>query len=316
MYSNKSIAVVIPAYNAEKLIGKVIGTMPEYVDKIVVVDDKSQDKMIEVVEGCQRKQPQRIVLLKNETNEGCGGALAKGYKWVRDNSFDVAVRMDADGQMSPKDMPALLDPIVHNQADYSKGNRLFTGEAYRKIPKVRYYGNAILSLLTKMASGYWHVADSQSGYTAMNRKVLETIDWDKMYKRYGQPNDLLVLLNIYNFHVKDVPVTPVYNIGEKSGIKIHVVVFTISWLLWKRFWWRLKEKYVIRDFHPLVFFYLLGMFLLLASVALFARLVIFWVTKDHIPPINALAWMFSVAIGFQSLFFAMLFDMQYNKERR
>jgi len=316
MYSNKSIAVVIPAYNVEKLIGKVITTMPEYVDKIVVVDDKSQDKTIEVVEGFQKQQSQRIVLLKNETNQGCGGALAKGYKWARDNSFDVSVRMDADGQMDPKDMPALLDPIVYNQADYTKGNRLFTGEAYQKIPKVRYYGNAILSLLTKMASGYWHVADSQSGYTAMNRKVLETIDWDKMYKRYGQPNDLLVLLNIYNFHVKDVPVTPVYNIGEKSGIKIHVVVFTISWLLWKRFWWRLKEKYVIRDFHPLVFFYLLGFGLLVVSLVLFIRLLLCWADSGHIPPINALAWMFSFSIGFQSLFFAMWFDMQYNRERR
>lgn len=316
MYNNNSIAVVIPAYNAEKLIGKVIETIPEYVDKIVIVDDKSEDKTMEMVETHQRQQSPRIVLLKNETNQGCGGSLAKGYQWARDNAIDVAVRMDADGQMDPQDMPALLEPIVHHHADYTKGNRLFTGEAYRKIPKLRYYGNAILSLLTKIASGYWHVADSQSGYTAMNRKVLETIDWDKMYKRYGQPNDLLVRLNIYNFHVKDVAVTPVYNIGEKSGICLRVVIFTISGLLWNLFWWRLKEKYVIRDFHPLVFFYLLGFGLLVVSGALFIRLLLFWTQSGHIPPINALAWMFSFSLGFQSLFFAMWFDMQYNKDFR
>jgi len=104
------------------------------------------------------------------------------------------------------------------------------------------------------------VADSQSGYTAINKKALQMIDWDKMYKSYGQPNDVLVRLNVHNFRVKDVPVQPVYNIGEKSGIKYKKVIFTIGWLLIKLFLWRIKEKYIILDFHPLVFFYILGGF--------------------------------------------------------
>ena len=118
-----------------------------------------------------------------------------------------------------------------------------------------YFGNAVLSLLTKIASGYWHVADSQSGYTAMNRNVLNTINWRFMYTRYGQPNHLLIMLNVFNFRVRDVPVIPVYGIGEKSGIKVKKVIFTLSWLLFKNFMWRMKEKYFIRDFHPLIFFY-------------------------------------------------------------
>ena len=167
--------------------------------------------------------------------------------------------MDADGQMDPSELIHLIDPIIDHDIDYVKGNRFMTGEAYEKIPKIRYFGNAILSLFTKIISGYWHVSDSQSGYTCCNKKVLSTIDWDKMYKRYGQPNDLLVKLNVNNFSVRDVPVKPIYGVGERSGISIKKAIFTIGWLLFKNFFWRMKEKYIIRDFHPLVFFYFLGL---------------------------------------------------------
>jgi len=312
MYKEKSIVVVVPAYNEGTQIGKVIETMPDFVDKIVVVDDKSLDNTVKIVEEYKKKDD-RIVLICHENNQGVGGAIATGYKWARDHDFDVAVVMAGDGQMDPEDLPAILDPVVEGKADYSKGNRLFTGEAYKKIPKIRYFGNAILSLLTKIASGYWHIADSQSGYTAINKKALHTIDWDKMYKRYGQPDDLLVRLNVYNFRVKDVPVKPVYNIGEKSGIKVKNVIFTISWLLIKLFFWRLKEKYIIRDFHPLVFFYFLGFLLLGLSGLFFLHLIYLWIKMGHAPELTALAWMFSFATGLQSTFFAMWFDMEYNK---
>ena len=312
MYKNKSVVVVVPAHNEETQIGKVIETMPDFVDKIVIIDDKSTDNTVNVVENYKAKN-NKIVLLRHDVNTGVGGAISTGYKWVRDNNYDIAVVMAGDGQMDPEDLPPILEPIVNNEADYCKGNRLFTGEAYKKIPKIRYFGNAILSLLTKIASGYWHIADSQCGYTAMNKKVLHTINWDKMYKRYGQPNDLLVKLNVYNFRVKDVPIKPVYNIGEKSGIKIRKVVFTISWLLIKLFLWRLKEKYIIRDFHPLVFFYFLGFFLICTSVFFFFQLIFLWIKMGHAPQLTALAWMFSFATGLQSVFFAMWFDMEYNK---
>lgn len=313
MYKNKTIAVVVPIYNEEKLIGRVLEIMPEFVDKIIVVDDKSEDGSVDVVQSYMKTLGSRLVLIENEKNQGCGGALAAGYKWLRDYKFDITVRMDGDGQMNPSDLPAILDPVVAEEVDYSKGNRLSTGEAYRRMPKIRYFGNATLSLLSKIASGYWHITDFQSGYTAMNRKVLETMDWDQMYKRYGQPNDLLVRLNVYNFRVRDIPVAPIYNIGEKSGIKIPVVIFTISWLLVKLFFWRLKEKYIIRDFHPLVFFYLLGLTLFMFSGLLMIRLLFLWIKTGRIPPINALTWMFSLAIGLQSLFFAMWFDMENGK---
>jgi len=222
--------------------------------------------------------------------------------------------MAGDGQMDPSDLPAVLDPVVDGKVDFSKGNRLITGEAYKKIPKVRYFGNAALSFLTKIASGYWHVADSQSGYTAINKRALDTIDWDKMYRRYGQPNDLLVRLNVANFRVCDVEVKPVYNVGENSGIKIRRVVFSISWLLMKLFLWRLKEKYIIRDFHPLIFFYALGLCMFCINLFFFVRLIILWIAVGSVPEITFLVWMFSMSIGLMCIFFAMLFDMESNRD--
>jgi len=314
MYKNKSVCVVVPVYNESTQIGKVIETMPDFVDKIVIIDDASTDNTVELVKEYQENIENTIILIEHTKNEGCGGALATGYKWARDNNIDIAVRMDGDSQMNPKDLPKLLDPVVEDNADYAKGNRLFTGEAYKKIPKLRYFGNASLSLLTKIASGYWHIADSQSGYTAMNKKVLQAIDWEKMYKHYGQPNDLLVRLNIYNFKVTDIPVEPVYNIGERSGIKIQKVIFTICWLLIKMFLWRMKEKYIIRDFHPLIFFYFIGALFSVLTVVLFARVFIYWILIGNIPPINALAAMFSFMSASLFSLFGMWFDMEANKD--
>jgi glycosyltransferase involved in cell wall biosynthesis len=312
MYKGQSVCVVVPAHNEETQISKVIASMPDYIDHIVVIDDKSSDRTVMVVKALQERND-RLNLICHFKNQGVGGAIASGYIWARDHDYDAAVVMAGDGQMNPDDLPNLLDAVIENEADYAKGNRLFTGEAYKKIPKVRYFGNAFLSLLTKIASGYWHIADSQSGYTVINNKALQTIDWDKMYKRYGQPNDLLVRLNIYNFRVSDVPIEPVYNIGEKSGIRIQKVVFSISWMLVKMFLWRMKEKYIIRDFHPLIFFYALGGFFGFTTVALFTRVFYYWGAHGHIPQINALAAFFSFMSASMFTLFAMWFDMEANK---
>jgi glycosyltransferase involved in cell wall biosynthesis len=312
MYRDKTIAVIIPAYDEEKLIGKVLETIPPFVDHIAVVDDGSKDRTGETVRGCQKGDP-RIIYIRHEQNEGVGGAIATGYKWSRDQNVDITAVMAGDAQMDPSDLPKLLDPLVEGTADYSKGNRLFTGKAWSVIPKVRYLGNAFLSFLTKIASGYWHVADSQSGYTAVNLGVLKTVDLDTIYRRYGMPNDLLVRLNVYQFRVKDIPVNPVYGIGERSGIRIYRVVFTLSFLLLKLFVWRLKEKYIIRDFHPLVLFYLLGFFLTPVGVVFGSYLLIYRFFVGPVAATSALFAAFFAISGLQSLFFAMWFDMEYNK---
>jgi glycosyltransferase involved in cell wall biosynthesis len=313
MYRDKTIAVIVPAYNEEKLIGKVLKTVPTFIDHIVVVDDASSDRTGEVVRTHQQEDS-RIIYLRHPNNEGVGGAIITGYKWARDNEISISVVMAGDAQMDPKDLPKLLDPVVDGEVDYSKGNRLFTGRAWRVIPKTRYLGNAVLSFLTKIASGYWHVADSQSGYGAVSLEVLKTIDLDSIYKRYGMPNDFLVRLNVYHFRVRDVSVNPIYGIGERSGIKIYKVVFTLSSLLLKLFIWRLKEKYIIRDFHPLVLFYLMGFVLTPIGFIFGCYLLIYRLFIGPVAATSALFAAFFAISGLQSLFFAMWFDMEYNKE--
>ncbi len=313
MYKGQKIAVVIPAHNEELLIQYTINSIPEYVDRIVVVDDKSDDDTIAKIREAQ-KENSRVELICHEKNRGVGGAISTGYIYCRENDYDAAVVMAGDGQMDPEDLPAILDPVVEGRADYSKGNRLVTGEAWNKIPRVRYLGNSALTFLTKIASGYWHVTDSQTGYTALNKKALKLIPLEDIFPRYGMPNDLLVTLNIYGFRVADVPVNPVYGIGEKSGIKVSKVIFSIGTLVMKLFLKRMFQKYIVRDFHPLVLFYILGGLLFLIDIPLIFRFFIFWNLEGVIPSTNALALIFCTITGLQLVLFAMLFDMEANKD--
>ena len=312
MYKSKKICVIIPVHNEESQISKVVNSIPSFVDNIVVVDDFSDDNSATVVEQIIEKD-KKIILLKHENNKGCGGAISTGNIWASSKDFDIIVRMDGDGQMDPNELTTLLDPIIDDGVDFTKGNRFLSGNAYSKMPKIRFYGNAILSLITKIVSGYWHISDFQSGYVAFNKLVLKKINWENMYKGYGQPNDLLIMLNVENFKVRDVMVEPIYNVGEKSGISIFNVFFSLSWLLLKRFFWRLKTKYIIRDFHPLVFFYFIGICFYMLSIFLSIRLGLIWYYTGMIPSINALASMFSFSSASIFLLFAMWFDLEINK---
>jgi len=312
MYKNKKISVVVPAYNEEKLISKTINDVPDFVDKIIVVDDASKDKTSEITKQEIKLNP-KILLINHEKNQGVGGGIASGYKWSRDNDIDIAVVMGGDAQMNPEDLPNLLDAIIEKGGDFAKGNRLLSSDVHKVMPKFRLFASQVLSLLTKIASGYWHVLDPQCGYTAINKKGLDRIDWDKSYKRYGQPNDLLVRLNVANMIVKDVDIKPVYNVGEKSGINYGKLIFTLSWLLFKDFLWRMKEKYIVKDFHPLVFFYFLGAAFGVFTLALSVRLLYFWWLAGEVPPINALAVMFTFLGMSIFILFAMWFDMSSNE---
>ena len=312
---DKAIAVVVPAYNEEKLIAKTLTSIPSLVDKIIVVDDSSNDNTTEIVKEIAEEDT-RIILIEHGANQGVGGAIITGYKKAEELDIDVTAVMAGDGQMDPNDLTNILEPVAKGVVDYTKGNRLFQGDAWSMIPHYRYFGNSLLSLLTKIASGYWHIADSQTGYTAVSLSVLKKLNLDTIYKRYGMPNDMLIKLNQYDFRVRDIHVRPVYNVGEKSGIRLIKVIPKISWLLFKGFWKRLFFKYVIKDFHPLVFFYILSFFLLISSIPLTIRLFYIWAIRGDIPDINAMALVFTVISGLQTLFFGMWFDMEYNKNLR
>ena len=303
MLSNKTIAVVVPAYNEEKQIGKVIETMPDFVDRIVIVNDNSTDSTADVVlsylENDQTKTTeigttynkivkndyneaeivlqknleeelkhftfseivnsddsiQRIILINNMKNIGVGGAIARGYKWCKDHGIDCTAVMAGDGQMDPNELEEICKPVIDEDVDYVKGNRLIHRSARFVMPKRRYFGNSILSIMTKVASGYWRVSDTQTGYTAISLSALKAIDIHKIYKRYGMPNDMLVKLNIAGCSLREIPIKPVYGVGEKSKMKINRVIPKIMWLLITCFFKRLYSKYFVRDFHPLFLLY-------------------------------------------------------------
>ena len=294
MVEGKRVAVVVPAYQEELLVADTIRGIPAFVDAIVVVDDHSGDA---TVERARATGDPRVDVIEHEENTGVGGAIVTGYRRCRELGIDVTCVMAADSQMDPDELGSLV--------------------AWTLIPRSRYLGNAVLSLLTKIASGYWHVADSQAGYTALSLEALRRLDLERLYRRYGFPNDMLVHLNVQNARVRDVPSRPIYGVGERSGIRVRSVAPRIAWLLFKGFWWRLKEKYVIRDFHPLVFFYVLGIVMtvvgfLLGVVVAASRIV--WGNEITTATIVLVALL--LVSGTQFTLFAMWFDQEANKELR
>ena len=313
MLEGKRVAVVVPAHDEEGLIGATLATIPEFVDRIYVVDDHSRDGT--AAKAHEAGDP-RVEVISHAQNEGVGAAIVTGYKRALAEGMDVVCVMAADGQMDPADLEQIAGAVARGEVDYAKANRLFTGQAWQLMPRHRYLGNAVLSMLTKIASGYWHVADSQSGYTAISREMLERLDLDRIYRRYGFPNDMLVHLNVWNARVRDFPSRPIYGQGERSGIRLGRVIPSIAWLLLKGFFWRLREKYVIRDFHPLVFFYVFGILLTLTGLVLgVVETVLRLMGNELTTPTMILVALLLIS-GSQFTLFAMWFDMESNKDLR
>jgi glycosyltransferase involved in cell wall biosynthesis len=313
MLEGKRVAVVVPAYDEEGLIAATLQGIPGFVDRIYVIDDKSNDATAERARGVDDP---RVEVITHDRNRGVGAAIVTGYKRALAERMDATAVMAGDNQMDPDELEMLATPVVRDEVDYAKVNRLFTGSAWKLIPRNRYIGNAILSLFTKVASGYWHVADSQAGYTVISLRVLTLLDLDRIYTSYGFPNDMLVHLNVWSARVRDFPSRPIYGVGERSGIKIRRVVPRISWLLWKGFFWRMREKYVIRDFHPLVFFYFLGFLMVTVGFVLGIFETVLRFQGNNITPATVVLVALLLISGSQFTLFAMWFDMESNKDLR
>jgi len=363
MLNNKTIAVVVPCYNEEKQIGMVIDTMPEFVDKIIVVNDLSKDDTTGIVKQYFKKYPEvfiparnyentgtlnniymtaervidqrnkdeikfftphqvindnpendRVILIDHLENGGVGAAIATGYKWCKDYAIQCTAVMAGDGQMDPAELESICRPVIDEEIDYVKGNRLIHRSSWFVIPRTRFFGNSILSILTKIASGYWHVSDTQTGYTAISRKALNAIKISDIYKRYGMPNDMLVKLNIAFCTLKEIEIKPVYNIGEKSKMKVTKVIIPIMWLLFKSFFKRMWIKYLFRDFHPLFLLYHMGILLLLLAIPFLVDILLNAFQIGEATPFQTMIiFIFLIISGSQSLFFAMWMDIQDNQ---
>ncbi len=251
MYTDQTIAVVVPAYNESGFVGDVIETIPEFVDRIYVIDDQStDDTWDEITETATEINnavtatdggaafDQRVVPIQHDENRGVGGAIKTGYLRARDDEIDVTVVMGGDGQMDPAILDRIIDPIVEGEADYVKGNRLINDLDHEQMPRFREVGNRILTVLTKIASGYWKVGDPQMGYTAISLDALREADIEDMYEFYGYCNDLLVRLNVSGQTVADVP-SPLNYGDEQSHISYLTYIPRVSLMLLRTFLWRL-----------------------------------------------------------------------------
>lgn len=312
MYQDRNIAVVIPAHNEEKLIGRTIETMPDYIDKLIVVNDASKDGTQQVVESLKEQMEDRLISITHQRNIGVGGSIKTGYRKSMELNMDITLVMAGDGQMDPDQIPSLLDPIVEGEADYTKGNRLSHPEVL-KMPRIRRIGNSILTLLTKIASGYWGIIDPQNGYTAISKKALVEMNLENVYDGYGCPNDILIELNIQEIKVKNVQMPPIYG-EEKSGIKIGRYSFLVGWLLLKGFFRRINSKYGGLHFHPLWLFYFSGIGLLSFGTIHSAILVYYRLFHGTISTSTIMIPILFLIIGYLSILFAFLFDMMESKE--
>ncbi|WP_101298332.1 glycosyltransferase family 2 protein [Halegenticoccus soli] len=322
MYRGATVGAVVPAYNEGGFIGEVIDTLPEFVDRAYVVDDGSTDGTWgEIVRHAERANERwraeaprtdggvgfdrRVVPVRHERNRGVGGAIKTGYGRALEDGVDVTTVISGDGQTEPDIVERIIRPVADGRADYAKGNRL-RGRDRDSMPPFRQFGNFVLSLLTKIASGYWKVADPQNGSTAISHEALVELDLDSLYEDYGFANDLLVRLNVHGMRVADVSRRAVYK-DETSHIRYKTFVPRLSKLLLRDFLWRLRAKYLTDDFHPLPFFYYFGAFA--ASVgllSLFRRIA----RRDG----DALDALTLFLLGWLFMLFAMVFDLRQNED--
>lgn len=313
MFKNKSIAVVVPAYDEERLIGKVISTMPDFVDKIIIINDGSSDNTKSIIEEFM-KTKKNIVLINHSKNQGLGKSLIVGYLKSLELGMDITAVMAGDAQMDPADLPKVITPVADKKVDYAKGNRLLIENEIQSMPKYRFLGNSILTLLTKFATGYWHIIDPQCGYTAISNKALESINIKQMKKGYGYNAYLLYLLNMKNYKVQDVEVKPIYGLA-KSRIKQKSYIPETSYLLFKLFLKRMFHKYLVREFHPLILFYLFSFVnIILISLPLTVRFFHLYSLEGIAPRSTLIILNFSIMMGFFSFFFGMWLDMEDNKK--
>lgn len=325
MYKDKTIAVVVPAYNEAGFVGEVLETIPPFVDRIYAVDDDSTDDTWEEIrrtadllnsrselaladggQGFER----RVVPIRHEENRGVGGAIKTGYLRARDDRIDVTAVMGGDGQMDPARLTDILDPVIEGDADYAKGNRLVNAADHGSMPTHRYIGNRLLTYLTKVASGYWKIGDPQNGYTAISLRALDEAAVDEMYEFYGYCNDILVKLNVSGMRVVDVP-APITYADETSHINYSTYIPKVSGMLFRNFLWRLRHMLTDRDPYLVVLLYVVGGLSSVAGVAvLTAALGLAAFTNVDI---SAPAAAVLLVTGVTSLLGAVLLDRKVNE---
>jgi len=258
--SNARIAVVIPCYKVSKFVGSVISAVPESVERIYCVDDACPEGSGEWIR--RNVTDPRVTVLRHEVNKGVGGAVITGYRQALADGLDIAVKVDGDGQMNPALVPRFVMPIAAGFADYTKGNRFYRVYGLRNMPRARLFGNAILSFMTKISTGYWNIFDPTNGYTAISTAVLEELPLDGISNRYFFETDMLYHLSIIRAVVEDIPMDAHYA-DEESNLRIGKILFPFLRGHLRNSVRRFLYSYLIRDFSVASVQILLGVPLLL-----------------------------------------------------
>lgn len=262
MYKGLRVAVVVPAFNEEALIGQTVGSMPDLVDHVIVVDDASDDA---TAEKAQVAGDERLEVITHRRNLGVGGAILTGHRRAIELEADVAVVMAGDAQMDPEHLPSLLDPIAEDGYDFAKADRFFDFGSYDGMPRTRAVGNVVVGFVAKASTGYWHLFDPLNGYTAIRTAALGRLPLDRIRPDYSFECDMLTYLNIIGASGRDVPVKAAYG-EERSDIRLFRAGRKLMWSMWKGFWRRMVWKYVLWSFSPVAIFLFGGLILCLWGI--------------------------------------------------
>lgn len=301
------IAVAIPCYKVTQHVMGVIAAIGPEVSRIYAVDDACPNASGKFIE--KHNTDPRVRVLYHPENLGVGGAIVTAYKAAIADGMDIVVKIDGDGQMNPALLPKFIRPLLHQRADYTKGNRFYRPESVQGMPPIRLFGNAVLSFLTKVSCGYWNIMDPTNGYTAVRTKVLEELPLDKLERRYFFETDMLFRLNTIRAVVKDVPMDSVYA-NEESHLKIGKILPEFLQKHLSRLWRRYVYNYLIRDFNVGTI-YSLGSLLLIFGGVLFG--LAHWISSSlHNQPASSGTVMLAalpILIGIQFLIAFIHYDV-------
>lgn len=308
MYRNLHVAAILPCYNEEKLVTKTIDTLPDFVDYIVAVDDTSKDKTWEKIQAAAKKN-KRVVPVHHDVNTGIGGAYLTGYKTALEKGADLIFTMAGDAQCNQDYMSNMADTLLDENLDYVKANRFVHLEELKQMPAFRRIGNTVITILTKFASGYYSIFDSQNGYGVFKRKTLENMPLEHIGRRYDYENTLLITLSIMSAKIKDEPVPAIYG-DEESTIPVFKTTMRALKVVWKGFWHRIYNKYVLVNFHPIALFLFGGLFLGGLGLLFGIYLLVARVAFDTIPSSGTVMLsVLPIILGFQLLLTAITMDM-------
>lgn len=312
MYRKLRVAVVVPAYNEEKLIEKTVTTVPDFVDLVIAVNDASKDNTLGVLRKL-KKSVKRLHVIDNQKNGGVGFSIKAGLKHAQEQDMDLVAIMAGDAQMDPAYLNQMIDDLIERDLDFIKANRFMHIDALKHMPTYRRVGNIVVTILTKFATGYYSIFDTQNGYVVYTKKSIENLPFNLLSNRYDYENTVLVGLSIADARIGDFPVPAIYG-DEKSTINLLPTVLNTIHSLHKGFWRRIYYKYIIYNFHPVALFLISGLALLVFGMLVSGYLLFDKFVYNMTPTSGSVMLaVLPIIVGFQMLMSALIMDVNGEK---